>query len=798
MVHVALDNHADAADVERTILHEAVGHLGLRGDKFTIRYRVIARHLGKDNEHDLPEDVWRQLPEAIQKPFAITRYFADKKRNQQKGYRLYTALQLGNGSHVVVSAEVKNAGRDLEVNAVNTVFGRNALSNVHDELIYVSETITPDQQALLNGNNPRQYPANREFSGGKGSEKSAVPQTSEAKAGKERHPHALPERLTSEPDFHRSGEEGTEAPTAEERAMRDALSAKLREAGIEVVEDSEAGQRVLDEVNGRHENRKRKSANDTALPGDEFPFKGTVIPFADTANVRKNLDSLASDYEKIGNLSNKNVISELGKAIGAEQKGSSSQYVTIEAKNGNEVTIRLSDHNASVERMDNAGRENAISIVISRKGDKGIQGTGEARIVEYYYPDKKLRQAGGKAVAAIARSLQQTLYSGEYKDTTGLADVDVVNADRIREMRVYHGSGADFEAFDHSHMGEGEGAQAYGWGSYVAEVEGIGRAYAESSSRDRRENATVYKRRQIRDNETSINVIQGMIAEYPERQREREKRLAELEKELAGQNGQKDRIEKESGRDSVAYRNFMFYAEDIIKDTERNIARIKNDIRDEAEYNEQRKRQVSELEEENKRLQSEIEAQNPRHLYTVEIPDDTGKNYLAWEKPVPDGVDREKLWDFTLGAALSKGEHDETEREMLSGDIRDSINDAETGKDLYKAIGLYIGDREASSLLHDMGYTGISYPAEYRSGGRSDGARNYVIFKESDLKITDHVRFFRTPGGEAYGFTVGGKIYLDPRIATSETPVHEYAHLWAEALRRWRRYVPGRRRTGRG
>ena len=47
----------------------------------------------------------------------------------------------------------------------------------------------------------------------------------------------------------------------------------------------------------------------------------------------------------------------------------------------------------------------------------------------------------------------------------------------------------------------------------------------------------------------------------------------------------------------------------------------------------------------------------------------------------------------------------------------------------------------------------------------------------------DHIRFFRTANGEAYGFTVGGKIYIDPRIATSETPVHEYAHLWATALK---------------
>ena len=42
--------------------------------------------------------------------------------------------------------------------------------------------------------------------------------------------------------------------------------------------------------------------------------------------------------------------------------------------------------------------------------------------------------------------------------------------------------------------------------------------------------------------------------------------------------------------------------------------------------------------------------------------------------------------------------------------------------------------------------------------------------------------FFRTADGEAYGFTVDGRIYIDPRIATRETPLHEYDHLWSEAL----------------
>lgn len=46
------------------------------------------------------------------------------------------------------------------------------------------------------------------------------------------------------------------------------------------------------------------------------------------------------------------------------------------------------------------------------------------------------------------------------------------------------------------------------------------------------------------------------------------------------------------------------------------------------------------------------------------------------------------------------------------------------------------------------------------------------------------VRFFRTPDGHAYGFTMGGKIYIDTRIAGADTPIHEYTHLWAEALRK--------------
>ena len=52
------------------------------------------------------------------------------------------------------------------------------------------------------------------------------------------------------------------------------------------------------------------------------------------------------------------------------------------------------------------------------------------------------------------------------------------------------------------------------------------------------------------------------------------------------------------------------------------------------------------------------------------------------------------------------------------------------------------------------------------------------FFDEKDVK------FFKTKEGEVFGFTVGGKVYVDERIADASTPIHEYTHLWAEALRK--------------
>ena len=138
--------------------------VGLTGDKFTVRYGVMSRHFGKDGSHNFTEEEWQQLPGAIQNPFAISK-LSDKK----DGYRIYTTLKTEKGEYVVVGADVKNVGRNLEVNSIATIFGRRNDANLpkNENVIYKSKEITPEQMALLSQPNSDQYPSTQELSAAK-------------------------------------------------------------------------------------------------------------------------------------------------------------------------------------------------------------------------------------------------------------------------------------------------------------------------------------------------------------------------------------------------------------------------------------------------------------------------------------------------------------------------------------------------------------------------------------------------------------------------------------------------------
>ena len=494
-------------------------------------------------------------------------------------------------------------------------------------------------------------------------------------------------------------------PNSAEVALRDAIADLMRKSGLDVI-DHEEGQQVLDIANGRGTrlSAKQKRALETVTIADESTNNATAISSADGAKIQKNLESLAEGYSNHSNKS-KGFITDLSQSLNLEQH-EASHYGTFVTENGKTVTIRVSNHNARVSNFDRNGEIDGISIVISSHGNKGLNNDGNAHIVEFFYSKQSLERSEGKPLADIIRSVSTALKNGEFKDNTGLAQRQEVNEQTIREHRVYHGSGADFDHFDHSHMGEGEGAQVYGWGTYVTEVKDIGEGYA-------------------------IRSMNGSSMSHEELSLKRN----ELEYYI------------DSAKEKLPFLKGEYKAE-----LEAQISEWEEQLKDYEEHN---------------------------FLYTVEIPDDNGKNYLDWDENT--GADlinriRETLRKNADLKELYDGAELNAELERLAPKTPFS----ETYIFLYELLG---SDKAASQMLHDMGFTGIKYPADYRRGGRADGAKNYVIFNEEDAKITDRIRFFRTSNGEAYGFTVGGKIYIDPRIATAETPIHEYAHLWATAMR---------------
>ena len=101
---------------------------------------------------------------------------------------------------------------------------------------------------------------------------------------------------------------------------------------------------------------------------------------------------------------------------------------------------------------------------------------------------------------------------------------------------------------------------------------------------------------------------------------------------------------------------------------------------------------------------------------------------------------------------------------------------------------IVVSDLQGSNIVRDASGNIRVIDADVKLHTRDIGGTYTYPDVETDTKTDGEVkeqkvRYFRTNDGEAYGFTVGGKIYFDPKIATSETLVHEYAHLWASALR---------------
>ena len=309
------------------------------------------------------------------------------------------------------------------------------------------------------------------------------------------------------------------------------------------------------------------------------------------------------------------------------------------------------------------------------------------------------------------------------------------NAKTPQFHRVYHGSGTLFDEFDHSFIGTGEGHQAFGWGTYVTEVQSIGESYANKLSKP----VFLYKGERV-DTESFSSPYRVMADLYH------------------ATNGKLTEMRAMAKKYASSSREFGSEAADLWDD----VLSILNETR-----------------------RGDIKISKGKVLYTVEIPNDIDGNYIEYDASVGEGTvekvgaEMESKYGFKFSHKMEGNGAMVYEKDGEKVVLNPKASGADLYEELSDALG---GAKEASSFLSEVGFTGISYQAEHLSGGRADGAKNYVIFNEKDLQIKDVVEMMRTPQGTVYGWTVGGKIYLTPAGMNANTPIHEYTHLWANAM----------------
>ena len=598
-----------------------------------------------------------------------------------------------------------------------------------------------------------------------------------------------------------------------ERVLRDAVIDRLRESGMEVITDEEAGQRVLDEANGKVRQMSFGEPYDYAA----YPY-GRVEPnlaekevnvVAADANhgfnnykeaktwAKQNVSKSYNDKETGGKgnvrISNAAIDKFLSQSAVDKSDSKDVHMAVLKVLPGLlKTSIDVETHPDFIKGEDGKrNAENGINkdvlvhrcygavsldgklyrVKITLKEDPRdlsfphITHSYEATKIELLagtWENRKSPSPNTSNSITAAKLLENVGMS--YNPGEKVLAASEKRSANIREQRVYHGSGADFDRFDHSHMGEGEGNQAFGWGTYVTEVEGIGRTYAEQNAQD------------VSPTEEDFEMMNAAISE---KVLERFGGIdTELRVDYDGDGGFNLLDAPNNKEVLVKFRKYFEnhpdefdgYIEDYDLDDEygrRDFAdAVSASMLDFA-------RKVAED------YKDKYLPTKQRILYTVDIPDDNGKNYLDW--------------DSRVGARVLSKVNRQLEKQgkrPINPELAKRYKFLD-GNDLYRALSIrmpnddatFNDDKAASEFLHSLGFVGIKYPADFMRGGREDGKKNYVIFDEKDAKITDRVRFFRTAKGEAYGFTVGGKIYVDPKIANTETPIHEYAHLWAAALR---------------
>lgn len=302
-----------------------------------------------------------------------------------------------------------------------------------------------------------------------------------------------------------------------------------------------------------------------------------------------------------------------------------------------------------------------------------------------------------------------------------------------KNMVVYHGSGADFDKFDHSKMGTGEGQQVFGWGTYLTDEERIAKSYKEKLSQ---QDVSFDGRRgpvwQLRDmalnkayelglNEDFVDSAFSVKSQYYPN------------KDITGQ---------------TVYDTRMATPDD--PDWDELAPELRKEIDDAAEF-----------------VNARYEIKYSGKTYKVEIPDDA--KWLEWETPLNQQPELIKALKDQGIPVLNREQHEgirarikqvlnelkdpeltapkekelDAEFDKLDRLLKDSIRDSSSGQNVYQRLVEIQGNQEAASnILKEAGFTGNRYLANNlrtNAPRKNDGTDkfNYVVFDDNTPKIVN-------------------------------------------------------------
>lgn len=310
-------------------------------------------------------------------------------------------------------------------------------------------------------------------------------------------------------------------------------------------------------------------------------------------------------------------------------------------------------------------------------------------------------------------------------DVVNSINQEIANAPKF-SIKTYHGSQASFDHFDHSFMGSGEGAQAYGWGTYVSEVEGIAKAYAKANAKKNAPSRLMYDTvaQDLVDTKSGLDLLEDELKDAKSYVDLYQSRLDEAKEELSKAK------ESGTGLGIDMYESDVEYYSEQVKRYKQSIKTKESDIKDV-------KNKVDALQ---KKLDS---MEKPRNLYSVDIPDDTGRNYIGWDEPLGAAkimrlpkVFKADGWEYKKVGMYDTYKIDGNEHEVW---LEPTLT---TGKELYRDLTNALGsDKAASEFLSKAGFVGVKVIAQRNTGGNKEGKMNYVIFDENNAQITSHTKF---------------------------------------------------------